>query len=70
MEDADTAYLVEASSADAFGRRLLDALRDPAAATEVGRRGREVALREFDYRRYGEVLRDWFAALSEREAKS
>ena len=65
LKDEDTAYLAPAGSADAFGRRVLDVLNDPVAAREVGRRGREVARREFDYRRYGESLREWFAALAQ-----
>ncbi len=68
--DADTAFLAAPGSADGFGQRIVDVLSDPPAAREVGLRGRQLAVAEFDYRRHGEILRDWFAAVSERGRRS
>ena len=65
VEDGDTAYLSTAGNAEGFGQRVVDVLDDAIAAREVGRRGRELAVREFDYRRYGAILREWFAAVAE-----
>lgn len=67
LRDGETAYLVPPGSASIFGRRIADLLRDPDAAREVGRKGRELALSEFDYRQHRETLRDWFASLAARK---
>jgi glycosyltransferase involved in cell wall biosynthesis len=66
LTDGETAYLAGPESAYIFGQRIADLLRDPVAAREVGRRGRELAISEFDYRQHAETLRDWFAALIEK----
>lgn len=64
LKNEDTAYLAPAGNAEAFGKRVLDVLSDPVAAGVVGRKGRELALKEFDYRRHGKSLREWFVALT------
>ena len=66
LTDGESAFLAGPGGAEEFGRRVVDALRNPSAAREVGRKGREVAVREFDYRRYGGVLYDWFRDLTKR----
>ena len=66
LTDGETAYLAAPGSAYVFGQRIADLLRDPVAAREVGRRGRELAISEFDYRRHAVKLRDWFAAVAEK----
>jgi glycosyltransferase involved in cell wall biosynthesis len=56
LSDGVEAYVVDPHDEEAFATRLHDVLthRDEAAA--VGARGREAAVREFDYRRHGPRL--------------
>lgn len=48
LDDGVDAYLAPPGDQQAFVARLRDALRDPEAATAVGRRGRETARERFD----------------------
>lgn len=52
--DGETGYLAPAGDADTIGRRLLELLRDPARAAELGRAGRERAQSEFSVERMTE----------------
>lgn len=70
LVDDYTAYLAPVGGAAAFGRRVLDVLRQPNAAREVGRRGRELAAKEFDYRSHAQHLNSWFTALADGSRES
>lgn len=56
LQDGVEAYLVDPADEDAFSTRLLHVLQHPQEAALVGARGREAALREFDYRLHGRRL--------------
>lgn len=53
LTDARDAYLVPPGDPALFAARLSHALDHAQEAAEVGRRGREVAARRFDFRRHG-----------------
>jgi glycosyltransferase involved in cell wall biosynthesis len=53
--EEQTGYLVEIGDSDAFARRLLDLLDDPAKAKKMGARGREYVVEKFDKER---IIRD------------
>jgi glycosyltransferase involved in cell wall biosynthesis len=48
LQDGVNAYVTPPGDTAAFARALRRAMANPAEAAEVGRRGREVAIREFD----------------------
>jgi glycosyltransferase involved in cell wall biosynthesis len=50
LEDHVSAYLVPPDNTEAFAQKLDEAMSDYDHALDVGRKGREVAVREFDYR--------------------
>lgn len=50
LQDQVNAYLVPPDNPEAFAQKLDEVLADYAHALEVGRKGRDVAVREFDYR--------------------
>jgi glycosyltransferase involved in cell wall biosynthesis len=47
VQDGRTGYLVQRKDVLSFARRVLDLLRDPEGAREMGRQGRELALARF-----------------------
>lgn len=49
LEDGKTALLAEQKNPKNFASRILWALRNPEEAAAIGRAGREVAMREFNY---------------------
>jgi glycosyltransferase involved in cell wall biosynthesis len=53
LTDGEDAFLVAPGRDEAFRLRVEDVLDHPREAASVGRRGREVARREFDYRAHG-----------------
>lgn len=54
--DGESAFLCRPGPADLFGERIAAALDDPRRAAEVGRCGRDVALREFQFDVHGQRL--------------
>jgi glycosyltransferase involved in cell wall biosynthesis len=64
LEDGVSAFLAPPDDAAAFAEALDAALADPARADAIGRRGREVALREFDARVHGPRLVAFFESLA------
>lgn len=63
LDDGVNAYLADPDDEAEFTARLLHVLEHRGEAAAVGARGREVAAREFDYRRHGARLVAFFAAL-------
>jgi glycosyltransferase involved in cell wall biosynthesis len=63
LEHGVSAFVVEPGDRAAFASALAEALADPLRAGAIGRRGREVALREFDARAHGPRLAAFFASL-------
>ena len=59
LRDGTDAYLVEPGDDAAFAARLKHALTHRSEATEVGARGRDVAITQFDYRLQGARIRDF-----------
>lgn len=66
LEDGVDAYLVPPDDVSAFAGRLRDVLRDPEAASEVGRRGRETARARFDSTAHGARIIAFIAELQSR----
>jgi glycosyltransferase involved in cell wall biosynthesis len=66
LVDGVSAYLVDPTDEAAFAARLRYVLEHRDEAAAVGARGREVAVREFDYRRHGTRLVEFFSCLVER----
>jgi glycosyltransferase involved in cell wall biosynthesis len=69
LDDGVSAYLVDPSDEGAFTTRLRYVLEHREEAAAVGARGREVAMREFDYRRHGIRLEGFFSDLIARRAR-
>ncbi|MFA4965612.1 MAG: glycosyltransferase [Thermoleophilia bacterium] len=69
LHDGVSAYLVDPGDPAAFTARLRYVLEHRDEAAAVGERGREVAVREFDYRRHGERLAGFFSSLPARRVK-
>jgi len=66
LEHDVSAYLVDPHDEELFTFRLRYALEHRDEAAAVGARGRAVAVREFDYRRHGARLVDFFSSLLAR----
>ena len=66
LEDDVSAYLVDPHDEELFTFRLRYALEHRDEAAAVGAWGRAVAVREFDYRRHGSRLVDFFSSLLAR----
>lgn len=49
IKDGETGLLAEERNSQAFSDKLIWALEHPVEAAEIGKRGAELALREFDY---------------------
>jgi glycosyltransferase involved in cell wall biosynthesis len=69
VQDGVSAFLVDPEDQDGFAERLRHALEDPEDAAAVGVRGRDVAVRELDYRRHGARLVEFFSSLASRRAR-
>jgi glycosyltransferase involved in cell wall biosynthesis len=64
VDDGVSSYLVEPGDDAMFAARLRQVLEHPDEAAAVGVRGREVAMREFDYGFHGARLHSFFSSLS------
>jgi glycosyltransferase involved in cell wall biosynthesis len=64
LEDGVSAYLVPPDDVGAFAERLRFVMTHPLEAETVGRRGREVAVGEFDYRIHGRRIFDFIRKLN------
>lgn len=63
--DGVDAVVCPPGDARAYGRRVVELLRDSAGAAAIGRAGRQLAAARFDYSMYGAPLRTAFAAAVE-----
>ena len=59
LEDGKSAYLAEPGSVESIAAKIKEALENPVMADEVGRAGREVALRCFDWHVHEKELAEW-----------
>lgn len=66
LADGDTAMLAAPEDADDCAGRVLRLLEDPELAERVGRAGRALAMREFDYHRHADRLFNFLDGLAER----
>lgn len=64
LEDGESAFLADPESPELFAEAVRKVLDHPEQAARVGERGRQIALKEFDYREHGRRLREWLEALS------
>lgn len=64
LRESGGAYLAPAGDCESFADCLLEILADPEKAEEVGRRGRETALRHLDASCYGEPLARFMADIA------
>jgi glycosyltransferase involved in cell wall biosynthesis len=64
LEDGRTAFLARGSDAGSIASAIERALANPDEAARVGRRGRELAEREFDYRAHGERFAAFLSSLT------
>jgi glycosyltransferase involved in cell wall biosynthesis len=63
VRHGQTGYTVELGDAEGLAARLADLLRNPQLRAEMGARGREVAIREFDETRIAESLKRIYRTL-------
>ena len=58
--DRQNAYVAENDNAEAFGRRILEALLSPEKAAIIGRNGLNTCEKYFDYSKYSNAMFDFF----------
>jgi glycosyltransferase involved in cell wall biosynthesis len=63
LKDRVSAYLVPPDNPEAFAQKLDEVLSNYDLALQVGQRGREVAVQEFDYRSNGRRIVEFIEAL-------
>jgi glycosyltransferase involved in cell wall biosynthesis len=64
LDDGINAFLPRSGDPGAFGEAIIRLLDDPGVAQAMGRKGRQVAERQFHYANYGVPLSRFFASLS------
>ena len=64
FEDGVTAFMCPPGDPRSYGEKIADLLSDPGLAAAVGRAGRELCRRTFDYRIHGPALAEMVEALS------
>ncbi len=70
FEDGVTAFISTPDDPRSYGEKIADLLSDPALAATVGRAGRELCRRTFDYRIHGPALAELATALAASPAAS
>jgi glycosyltransferase involved in cell wall biosynthesis len=68
VQDGETGYVVPVDDKRVLADRLLELLASPAKRTSMGRRGRDVALREFSAATMARRYEDIYRALSARSS--
>jgi glycosyltransferase involved in cell wall biosynthesis len=68
FEDGVTAFLCAPDGPRSYGERIADLLSDPGLAAAVGRSGRDLCRRTFDYRVHGPALAELVATLAKAPA--
>ena len=63
LEDGVSAYLVEPGDVAGLAKKINEVFADPVLAEQIGISGREVALKNFDYKVHAEELRDWIRSI-------
>jgi len=66
FEDGESAFIAKANDPELFAEKMKLVLENPEFAQEVGRAGRRVGLKHFDYRKYGPLIADFAASLKRR----
>ena len=61
LKDGINAYIAKPNDIKSFSNKLLEVLNDYNKASEIGLRGREVALKYFDYRNYNHQLNEFLS---------
>jgi glycosyltransferase involved in cell wall biosynthesis len=69
FQDRVTAFMCAPGDAQAYGDKIVELLSDRALAAVVGRAGRELCRRTFDYRIHGPALAEMAEALSEHRRR-
>ena len=59
LVDGESAYLAESGNVEDIARQICAVLADAGKAERIGATGRDVALREFDWRVHGKALQEW-----------
>ncbi len=67
LKDGYDAFLSDPDSPEAFAEKLDYVLSNPESAKEVGRRGRETAIRHFDYQVQSERLAEFLLTLRDNK---
>jgi len=63
LQDGVSAYLVDPEDVAGFAEKIREVFVDPVSAEQIGKAGREVALRNFDYKVYAKELKDWIQSI-------
>ena len=66
LKDLESAFLAEADSVNSFASKLHIALENPELAKTVGMRGREIAVKNFDYVIQAERILNFIGNLNPR----
>jgi glycosyltransferase involved in cell wall biosynthesis len=56
FRDEETALIAEEYKVDLFAEKMKFILKNPEKSREIGRKGRQMGLENFDYSKYGKVL--------------
>ena len=58
-----SAYLVAPGDVEGFRDKIREVFADSERAERIGKAGREVALRKFDYGVHAKALREWIQSI-------
>ncbi|MDV7401524.1 glycosyltransferase, partial [Arthrospira platensis SPKY1] len=67
--DGETALVADSYDEENFARKMQFVADHPEKAGEIGRRGREMGLTHFDFRKVGRQLYDFLGELQERPVR-
>ena len=63
LKDGMSAYLVDPGDTEGFAEKIHEVFADPERAERIGKAGREVAVRCFDYKVHAAALAEWIQSI-------
>ncbi len=67
VKDGESGYLAEPGSAEAFAKKMDEALSNKEKANATGRNGKKVAQENFDYKKVASVMADYIAKVKNNQ---
>ena len=67
LQDGASAFIADAYEVEDYSQKMDAVFQDLEMAKEIGRNGRELGLRAFDYRVHGKVLRAFIGKIAQKQ---